>query len=540
MTIIEGLQKVVECKEEDGKLYIIVTPQIDKSVLMNTFVNQYTNVLNGDLDLVKSVIEKASGDWESVGDFPIAYDEEFDKLIEVKANPMKAYMKISSEAIARKKLTFKTLIHRLSRAKVIEGINFDALEEILKKNICEIDVEVAVGIEPTLGRAGEVKMEVNLQRNTSPKKREDGTVDYREILAFTTVNKGDIIASQVPAEQGEPGIDIFGNEVPAKPQKEYELKPAIFVSVSPDGKNLIADSTGVLMNKDGVLSIKEYLELDDIDFNTGNIRFPGKIMINGNVWPGFIVESSGDILIHGGVEAATIKTFEGSIKIEGGITGKNNTLISAKNEVMINFAQDAKIECLEGTVKVESYLHHCKVICKEFVTIKDTASIIGGKIEAVDDITLKNCSNESGVTTELVLFDPLEKELNNKREQLKEARVQIDRVYTPLEKNLKNKLSIVKTFGYKEGSPQYAAYETAKQNFESIKEKSELVEDNLKKIESALSKIGQKTGCFISILGNGYAGTRMQIGKYSHLIKSDVFKRKFFIADAEIINSPIS
>ena len=538
MAIIDEIQRIIECREEGKKLYIMVYPQTDKTVAMNAFYNIYKNVLNGDLDLVKRVIDKASGQWECIGDTPLVYDEELNKLIEVKANPMSAYMKITLPA-SKKDLTVNHLVHRLGKAGVVFGINMEILKEVIEKNFWEQDIPVASGVEPTLGYDGGMEMKVNLAESIHPKKLEDGSVDYREIMAFTVVNKGDVIASQIPAKQGKPGKNVFGEEIPAKEQKEYELKPSNFISVTEDKRNLVADQTGVLINRGGVLSIKEHLELEDIDFNTGNVRFPGKIMINGNVAPGFTVESDSDIFIRGSVEAATIKSTNGSIQIKSGISGKNNTTISAKNEVEINFAQDANIECIDGLVTVYSYTRHCQIICKNFKTVSDRASIIGGKIEAIEEITVANCSNKDSVLTQLVIFDPVVKELTGKEIQLKTIMTQLEKVYVPLKKDYEGKRDRIKAFGYAPNTPQYAIYEAARQKFEGVKKKYDLVEGSINEINTILSKSVELNGS-ISICGDGYVGTHLQIGNHELILKNDVFGRKYFLKKGEIENCIIS
>jgi len=536
VAFIDELKKVVECKEENGKLFIKVNPSADKTVLMNAFVNLYKSALNGNLHFVRSAIEKANGQWECVGDAVVVYDNELDKLIELKTNPMAAYMKITLPAV-EKGLTVNHLAHRLKNAGVIVGIQTETLKEIIAKKHWDEEIPVAFGISPIEGRDGSIEAKVHIEKSAQPKKREDGSVDYREILAFTTVCKGDIIAVRVPAEQGLPGKNIFGEEIPAKEKKEYELKPGKLVSVSKDGKSLVADETGVLINNNGIFSIKEYLELEDVDFDTGNVRFPGNIMINGNVMPGFVVESDGDIVVKGGIEAATIKTTGGSIEIKGGITGKNKTLVSAKNEVLVNFAQESTIEC-SGTVKVDSYIRHCKVVCREFKTINAKASVVGGRVEAVDDITLANSSNQDGILTQLVLFDPVMKELLSKRSGLETVKSQLEKVYTPLENDFKSKRDRVKAFAYAQGSPQFVAYEAARQKFEMVKKKFDLVEDNINRINKVLTQVSvsEKPGS-ISILNNGYIGTHLQIGNCELMLKNDVFKRKFFLKKGEIENS---
>ena len=537
MAIIDNLRKVVECREDDGKLFILVNPQTNKDAAMEMFRLQYRGVLNGNLELIQKVINKAAGQWECVGDMPEAYNINFDRFIEVRVKPESATMRIMS-VVDDQNPTFRSLMHRLKNSGVVFGIKEDVLKEMIAKKIYDTDVLVAEEIPPVEGKDGEIKYNVNLDKNSTPKMNADGTVDFREIAAFPTVLKGDVIASTTPAEQGTHGTNIFGKDTAVRLRRDYILKPSAGIIVSEDGRELIADATGVLINNGGVLSIKDSLELQDVDFETGNVRFPGNVIIFGSVKAGFIVESESNILVHGMVESATLKAG-GIIQIKGAVVGKNNTLISAKERVEISFAQEAKIDCLTGPVEVKSYLRHCKVVCKDFYTLKDDASIIGGIVEATDSIKIAECSNEDEVLTELVIFDPYVKELTGKRAQFMDAKTQIDKVYGPLERDFRNKQSYVKALGHKPGSQEYYVFEMAKQKFEAVKQKYDLVEAQIKKIDELLSKPTTKSGS-ISIRGKGYGGMRLKIGKATYTPKGEIYGRKFYLDGADIASTPLS
>ena len=537
MAIMDEIQNFVECMEEDGKLYIMVYPETNKEPLIEAFTGLYKNALGGDLELVKAAVKKASGKWECIGDMPIEYDRDLDKLIMVKTSPMKVYMGITTEAKS-KNLTVDMLLARLKIVGVVFGIKRDVLENMLVKQLYEQNLLVAEGILPIEGRDGSIEMNVRTERSSQPKTREDGSVNFREIDSFTTIFAGDVIATQIPADHGTPGKDVLGNDVPPKPRKEYVLKPAQFISVSEDGKNLIADTTGVLINKNGILSIKERLEIKTVDYDTGNIRFPGIIEIEGNVSAGFCVESESDIIIQGTVESANIISKGGSVKIGGGITGKNNTKISAKTAIALNFAQDASFDCVDGDITVAGYLRHCAVICKNFKTINEKSSVIGGKVEASENITVSNVSNNEGIATELTLYSQFEKELIAKREKLEEVIKPLGELYKNLDYLHKSKATAVKTFGYKDNTPQYAEYLAAKKKFEEIKAKSELVENNLKAIKEKLAAESKIPGV-ITISKSGFPGTVIKIGKYKSMLKTDIFGKEYYLKGAEVLSGPI-
>jgi hypothetical protein len=166
-------------------------------------------------------------------------------------------------------------------------------------------------------------------------------------------------------------------------------------------------------------------------------------------------------------------------------------------------------------------------------------SVIGGKIEAIEDITVGNCSNKESVLTQLAIFDPVVKELTGKEVQLKLIKTQLEKVYTPLKKDFESKRDRIKAFGYAPNTPQYAIYEAARQKFEGVKKKYDLVEGSINEINIILSRSVELNGS-ISICGEGYVVTHLQIGNHELILKNDVFARKYFLKNGEIENCIIT
>jgi len=352
------------------------------------------------------------------------------------------------------------------------------------------------------------------------------------------VKEGDILAVRIPEGQGVAGTSIFGSPLPAEPGKPYELRPAHNISVTADRNELRADCAGIIIKKDNLISIKNDLEIKgNVDFKVGNISFTGKVIINGDVLPGFKIESESDILIHGQVEASSVISTGGTVQIEKGIIGKDSTYIFGKSQVIVGFAQDAILKS-EGTISVESSLLHCKVLCNEFKTTGANSSVIGGEIVAYHSIAVESSGNEEETHTVLKIMDQKSIELIDKRKKLSEALDQLNALYIPAEREMRNKAAMIKQAGIYATDEHKATLEQCTKRFETIKMKTQMVERNIEAVDTELKSDSIQDG-EIFILGQINAGTTVEIHKKRQMFKKTDHALHFIIKDAQLISIPI-
>ncbi len=371
MDILHPLNELVQYQEKNDRLEIQVPTDCDKKALLSSIQKELEAkiVLNADVSAIRKAIVEASGNFVDVGPKLEMYNEEADSFLILTTTPLNCTLLIKEDIFdAGIRPTVLILKQRLKRANVKFGIIISKLEEMIEHELWETPIQIAEGKEPVKGKNGTFEYKVNTEAIYTPKISEQGIADYRDIQSFTQVNKGDLIAVRIPEGKGTPGKSIFGTELPAESGAPYELRPATNVMVTADKNELRAELSGIILKQDGIVSVKSDLEIDgDVDFKVGNIKFTGRVIISGDVLAGFTVESESDIIIHGQVEASTIISNDGSILIEKGVIGKEKSLIKAKKQVQVNFAQDTKIEC-ENIVIVESSLLHCHVVCSAFKT----------------------------------------------------------------------------------------------------------------------------------------------------------------------------
>ncbi len=542
MDILHPLHDILEYREAGERLLIKVLPDADKKALLGKIQDSFkTNmVMNADVKALRKALMEATGEFVDAGAALEKYREECDTYITLKTGSLSCTLTVKQDLLDLGiKPTKMLIMFRLSRAKVTFGIDEAAVVSIVDNELWETPTGVAEGVKPTRGLNGTIEYKVSAEAVYVPKITKDGSADFRDIQSFTQVNTGDLIAVRVPEGKGTPGTSIFGAALPAEPGTPYELKASNNIIVTGDKNELRAETNGLIVKNDGIIAIKNDLEIPgDVDFKVGNISFKGKVIINGNVLPGFTIESESDILIHGQVEASTVKSSGGSVQIEKGVIGKDSTYIFAKEQVIINFAQDAVIES-EGTVVIETSLLHSNVKCENFKTSGGRATVIGGSITAYNSIYLASCGNTEETITNLIVRDRKVVEMIEKRKQLAGVLEQINHLYIPAEREVRNKSKMIKHAGEFASPKHIAELEQSTKRFQGIKTKAELVEKSIATIDIELKRDDILEGD-ISISGDIFPGTNLELHK-----KKQTFDRKnhalcFTLDNGDLKNTPIN
>ncbi len=114
---------------------------------------------------------------------------------------------------------------------------------------------------------------------------------------------------------------MTGNEIPAPPGREVRLAAGAGTRWDDDGRTLYADRLGqpVIDECGGATAIHVIPTLTharDVDMASGNLRFSGNIVVQGDVTEGMTVEAGGAVLILGDVTGATV-TAGRQVKICG-------------------------------------------------------------------------------------------------------------------------------------------------------------------------------------------------------------------------------
>ncbi len=308
---------------------------------------------------------------------------------------------------------------------IVMGINEELLNELAQNKQYNYKYVIAQGMAAINGVDGELKLHFDTQRliHFVPKKKEDGTVDFKDLGTVFNVKKGDILATKTFPTQGENGYNVLGAEVRARKGKDVRL---------PKGKNteLLNDHT-LISVVDGKLEydghnvyVNTVYTVDgDVDNSTGNIKFLGSVVVKGSVHAGFTIEAEGSVEVQGPVEDATI-IAGGDIFLTYGIQGTEKGRIISGGNVITKFIQNAHVEA-QGDIITEAIIHGMATAGNSIRVEMGKGTIVGGNVAATNMIIAKSIGSPMGTVTAVQIGVPPElyqqhrdmaKELKEKQE----------------------------------------------------------------------------------------------------------------------------
>jgi uncharacterized protein len=269
-----------------------------------------------------------------------------------------------------------------------------------------VEVLIAKGQPPVPGKDTELKsyFELNDLKKIyldSLTEDEQGRIDYRNVKSVEVVMDGQIVAEKILPTEGEDGINVFGNAIKAEPGKEKPIKLGKNTRWDQEELRIIATGNGkpTLVNHAiNVLPIHEIR--GDVDFKTGNINFPGNLVIHGNVSNGFTVTADGEIVIIGDVDASDI-TAGGKLSIRGAVQGMDKVTLTSGGDFSAKTVNRAIINA-KGNVFVREAIMYSQVMAGKKVVVEGGKGwIVGGKVGAGEAITAKIIGSKLGAATEL-------------------------------------------------------------------------------------------------------------------------------------------
>ncbi|MGM0640030.1 MAG: DUF342 domain-containing protein [Thermotogota bacterium] len=284
----------------------------------------------------------------------------------------------------------------LENNEIVYGIQEDVISDIVQNPIYEKEYSIAYGVGPKNGEKGRLELRVKKKENKSSEKY----INMRERSSIISLEEDDLIAEIIPATKGEPGKDVYGNEIEGLKGQEPKVVT---------GKNTKVEQGKIYAATPGELIFKRenentfYIDVSkvhtikgDVDYSTGNVRFPGKVIIKGNVKPGFVVEAEEDIEIEGVVEAATL--ISGGTIIVNGIKGGSKGIIKAER-LETNYVENEDIEVEKDVIIRQSSINSL-IKAGEKIEITDkNGRISGGTLMAGNRISAAYIGSRMSVKT---------------------------------------------------------------------------------------------------------------------------------------------
>jgi uncharacterized protein (DUF342 family) len=327
--------------------------------------------------------------------------------VTISPNRMEGFLTLFPSQGTGKPITFEWIQQEISRAGIVKGLQEDLLQtawERVREGEPVIEAPIAIGQPPQEGSSNRIKFLIHLATHDRVNIRSDGTADYKTRDVITTVKQGDLIAEVMPPEIApQDGWDVTGKPIPAKGSTPFDLE--IGPNIHKEEQNgkilLVADGSGELLyDKKRILVQNAHVIKGNVDLSTGNIKFPGSVLVSGSVATGFYIMSGGDIKVAEGVEASLLSA-DGSIYIQQGVKGGGKAVLRTKKNVYASFVEQATVLAV-GDVIIKNACLRCMIKSNGKVELtSEKGIVIGGTIKARYGVFAAGLGTEKGVPTEI-------------------------------------------------------------------------------------------------------------------------------------------
>ncbi|AIQ21065.1 hypothetical protein H70357_33595 [Paenibacillus sp. FSL H7-0357] len=216
-------------------------------------------------------------------------------------------------------LTVDQIIAGFKKSSIMRDLNIPALYAELN-NPTYLPVCIAEGKAPIPGKNARLELlfaedrEYEFIRTADP-------ADFPNHPRVPFVQEGEVIACKLPAEEGVPGIDVYGGIIPSPPPQDIQLVTKECTTLLADGGIVSLRQgrprlTGCGLNRKVFDFPQTYLVPGDTDPEAAKMMFPGDVVATNDIGNQTILEALGNVYIYGDVTHATI-TATGSIFVQG-------------------------------------------------------------------------------------------------------------------------------------------------------------------------------------------------------------------------------
>lgn len=300
-----------------------------------------------------------------------------------------------------KEATVQMVYDELNKQGIVYGIDEKAIKKMVEERYYDTPVNIANYTAPKRGANGYISFRFDKEHKLKPHQDEFGVADFRELNSIVPIRKNEVIADIILPGEGTPGMNVFGDELPAEPGIAAKVSVGKNTLVTTDGKNIVAACDGHIVFGNGCFNVEEAVTVrTDLDISVGNISFFGDVHIKGNVMEGFSVNAGKSLKIDGSV-------FGGEISAGGKLTvvgGCINSKVKCGGDADIGFCENSNI-FVKGDITSKQFAF-CTVFCYGKLTTKGARGVIaGGKITAMHDVNAGVIGSEKYTPTEVNIGD---------------------------------------------------------------------------------------------------------------------------------------
>ncbi|WP_186445966.1 FapA family protein [Paenibacillus cremeus] len=299
------------CKDAPNKYPLVSPAQGVKLYKNNEAVEKTVIVSENDILTVELSDEERAPKWEL-----LLSDNKMEALLKIvpgvriyrrlkDAAPSNFIQLEVEEKIIPIMIDSGSMMNEIRAIGIVHGVDYTEIARACTSDEAGTFI-IAKGNPPTPGKNGcflPIK-EVTIKKGVM--ERPDGTVDYREIQEFPSVERGQVLGVIQPPMPGIPGQTTTNEFVPPPEALPLTVQEGRGVVLVEDGTKVVAIEAGQpdikMIGTTAKISVVPKLVVGtDVSLQSGNVRYIGDVEVLGSVQDGMLVEAQGNILVHGSV-----------------------------------------------------------------------------------------------------------------------------------------------------------------------------------------------------------------------------------------------
>lgn len=480
--------------------------------------------------LRNTLIDELNEDDTDSKDEDKSKDFVLDSCVKVSEDSMSVVLDFSTVADMLKEsldtMKVPDIMRLLKHQDVKQGIYRDRIKKMLKEKRFNEKIVVAEGKEAVNGQDGYFQYFFRKELNRKPRILEDGSVDYKNMELFESVEKNRLIAEYHSATQGMFGYDVKGQLI--SPKRGKELPP-----LKGNGFMLSEDRKKYYSLLDGIIELDEenrkmdirnlYVVPGNVDASTGNINFNGDVNVMGNVEAGFLVAATGNIVIDGYCEGCRI--FAGQdVVIRKGCQGQNTGEIVAGGDISGQFFESIKMTA-KGDI-IASYLLNCQLSAEGTLQVMGRRGvIIGGYVCAKQGVDCYGIGNIAEIKTilevgidkeDMAAYQELSKKIDKVDAELRTCESALNKFMEQVERDEKT-VALVERL--------------TKAVYTKKLEKKELLQER----EQRMVRLTKQKGARVKVTGQVYPGTLLYMNAEPYIVR-DTYTNVEFVKKENAID----
>jgi len=405
------------------------------------------------------------------------------------------------EGVVREQLISKGIVH---------GIDWDAIKTKIEQCNNEMkpitDVIIARGDRLIDEVPQHLVVEEHLLNKSQEIEKEKQSIDYKQLIYYTLVKKGETLARVAPLIAGKEGKTVKGELIPCKRAKITSIKNSLNTLI--EGDRVVATCDGRFEYWNNMIYVKKVFEvLGNVDYKTGNISFPGDVIIHGRVCDGFKVEAGGTIICKEALDASEVVCGK-DLVVTRGIIGRNKGTVKVGRVISTKYIENCYVEA-KDLIYVETGIMHSMIHTQNKLEMGPKSIIAGGRINAQNGVKAYHIGTKMGVKTDISCG--IDYSIQQKIEWIKDKTVALTLKLSEIERILKRKTS--------EFNKLVALRDKIKNTIHKLNEAAKIFVFQLDKSESAE----------IIAKGSVYPGVYIEICHVSYIVPRELTNVRFWL-----------